>query len=228
LAVRDEHPLALVISELRGQILEDTRLLVHLEQAAWCEAGSALFKLHASGSGHFFGRCRRDGRPMEVGSQVRDAKALMATRLEELLYESQRLRLVRLEEERSIRGALELVDAFEAEHPIPCHRDYCAANWLVDEDGGWTGVIDFEFSQWDVRVSDLARDPGWNWIQRPDLFDAFLEGYDRRLSPGEEQQLLVARATYALGAIVWGHQHAFYGFEHEGRQALAHLARWLR
>ena len=54
--------------------------------------------------------------------------------------------------------------------------------------------------------------------------EAFLQGYGRSFAPTEEQQLLVARAEYALSAILWGHDHAFYGFEREGREALAHLA----
>jgi Ser/Thr protein kinase RdoA (MazF antagonist) len=119
---------------------------------------------------------------------------------------------------------MRLTPAFDGERPVPCHRDYCAANWLVRPDGTWAGIIDFEFAHWDVRVADFARDPHWNWIHRPDLIDAFFEGYGRSLTPAEEQQLLVARAEYALSAIVWGRDHAFHGFEWEGRVSLAHLA----
>ena len=85
-------------------------------------------------------------------------------------------------------------------------------------------MIDFEFAYWDVRVADFSRDPDWGWIHRPDLVEAFFQGYGRSLTPREEQQLLVARADYALSAILWGRDNAFFGFEREGREALAHLA----
>jgi hypothetical protein len=98
----------------------------------------------------------------------------------------------------------------------------------VSKEGTWAGVIDFEFAYWDVRVADFSRDPDWSWIRRPDLVEAFFEGYGRLLTPTEEQQLLVAHAEYALGAILWGHDHAFYGFEQEGRESLAHLASLLK
>ena len=130
---------------------------------------------------------------------------------------------------RCVAGELSTVSqALEGERPVPCHRDYCAANWLVSEAGIWTGVIDFEFAYWDVRVADFSRDPDWAWIRRPDLFNAFFEGYGRALTPSESQQLLVAHAEYALGAILWGRDNAFYGFEREGRESLAHLATLLR
>ena len=120
-----------------------------------------------------------------------------------------------------------MIPAFAGERPTPCHRDYCAANWLVNEQGTWTGVIDFEFAYWDVRVADFSRDPNWAWVQRPDLVTAFFEGYGRPLTPQAEQQRLVAYAEYALGAIVWGRDFAFYGFEREGHEALIHLKNWL-
>ena len=66
-----------------------------------------------------------------------------------------------------------------------------------------------------------------NWIHRPDLLTAFFAGYGQTLTPREGQQLIVARAEYALGAILWGRDHSFYGFAQEGREALAYLKKLL-
>ena len=74
-----------------------------------------------------------------------------------------------------------------------------------------------------MRVADFSRYPDWEWIDRPDLLEAFFEGYGRSLTPLEEQQRLVAYTQYALGAIVWGCEHSFHGFAEEGRQALKRL-----
>ena len=79
-----------------------------------------------------------------------------------------------------------------------------------------------------LSVADFTRDPNWAWIRRPDLSEAFLDGYGRTFTPAEQQQQLVAHAEYALSAILWGRDNAFYGFEREGREALAHLATLLR
>jgi 8-oxo-dGTP diphosphatase len=224
--VRDQAPLALVVSELPGQILEGMRLPASQERAIWRAAGAALVALHELGPGECFGPCLRDGTCAEAFPQ--DATEYVAKRFGSQIERAIQAGYINDAELAAVRAAYERIPVFAGERPLPCHRDYCAANWLVSQEGDWTGVIDFEFAYWDVRVADFSRDPNWSWIRRPDLVAAFFEGYGRSLTPAEEQQLLVAHAEYALGAILWGHEHAFYGFEQEGREALAHLASLLR
>jgi Ser/Thr protein kinase RdoA (MazF antagonist) len=221
-AACDQPALALVVSELPGQILEDQSFPPARERATWCAAGAALVALHDRGPGARFGRCRRDGAYTEALPV--DARDLVAGRLERDMERAVAGEYIDEQELATLRAACELIPAFAGEQPTPCHRDYCAANWLVDAAGAWCGVIDFEFAYWDVRVADFSRDPDWNWIHRPDLIAAFFEGYGRSLTSQEEQQLFVAHAEYALGAILWGRDNAFYGFEREGRESLAHLA----
>jgi len=219
LAVRDQQPLALVISELPGQILEGMPLSPIQERAVWQAAGAALVALHDLETGACFGPCLRDGTC--AGEPVRDAREYVSRRFQGQIERAREGGYVTEEELATLHAACALIPAFVGEQPIPCHRDYCAANWLIGEGGAWTGVIDFEFAHWDVRVADFSRDPNWSWVHRPDLVAAFFEGYGRR---PDEQQLFVAYAEYALGAILWGHDYAFYGFEREGREALVYLA----
>jgi len=226
IAVRDEEPLALIINELPGQIVEDMQLPVSQEHSIWRAAGAALVALHNLGTGDSFGTCLRDGTFAE--ECIRDAKDYVSKRFRSQIEQAIRGGYVNNDELATIRAAYESIPAFEGEPPIPCHRDYCTANWLVGEDGNWAGVIDFEFAHWDMRVADFSRDPQWSWYRRPDLLEAFLDGYGRSLTAIENHQLLVAHAEYALGAILWGRDNAFYGFEREGRDALIHLAPMLK
>jgi len=222
LAVHDKEPLALVVSELPGQIVEHAQLTPSQERAVWRAAGAALIGLHDLATGQFFGPCLRDGTYVEGSAQ--NAREHVSKRFKRQIERAIHSGYVSDDELVTVHAAYNLIPAFQGERPVPCHRDYCTANWLVDEDGTWAGVIDFEFACWDVRVADFSRYPEWSWISRPDLIDAFFQGYGRPLTPAKEQQLLVAHAEYALGAILWGHEHAFYGFEQEGRESLAHLA----
>jgi aminoglycoside phosphotransferase len=222
LAVCDRGPLALVVSELPGQIVERVALSRAQQRAVWRGAGAALVALHDLGSGQGFGPCLRDGSCAET--YPRDAREVVPLRLGREIERAVAGEYLDPQELVTVRAAAEGAAVFEGEPPLPCHRDYCAANWLASPQGTWAGVIDFEFAYWDVRVADFSRDPDWTWIRRPDLVEAFFEGYGRPLTPAGEEQLLVARAEYALGAILWGRDHAFYGFEQEGREALAHLA----
>ena len=226
LAVRDIEPLALVTNELPGRIVEGLSLAPDEQRAVWRAAGAALIPLHELDVGDCFGPCERDGNCAEDAS--RDAQTYVGDSLRHAMARADRGGHVTGSELATLEAALALLPAFQGEPSVPCHRDYCAANWLVSPAPRWAGVIDFEWSHWDVRVTDFARDPDWAWVVRPDLMDAFWEGYGRALAPAEEQQLLVRRAHYALEAVVWGRDNAYHGFEREGHDALAHLASLLR
>jgi aminoglycoside phosphotransferase len=225
LAVRDEAPLALVMTELPGGVMEGLKLPPSQERAIWQAAGAGLLSLHNLGPGDYFGPPSRDGRHVELFPE--DACEYISQRFGRQIEYAIGDGYVNEDELAVIQAAYDLIPAFAGERPFPCHRDYCAANWLVSPDEAWTGVIDFEFAQWDVRAADFSRDPHWNWIHRPDLLAAFFAGYGQLPAPKEEQQLIVARAEYALDAIIWGRDHAFYGFEQEGREALVYLKKLL-
>jgi thiamine kinase-like enzyme len=66
---------------------------------------------------------------------------------------------------------------------VPCHHDYTPRNWLVRD--GRLNVIDFEWSGLDARVADFARLHLGVWATRPDLREAFLEGYGHELSQAD-------------------------------------------
>ncbi|MBT3269351.1 aminoglycoside phosphotransferase family protein [Candidatus Poribacteria bacterium] len=225
LGVYDAGPFALLVSGMPGKNLEDAALPEAKRRDAWRAAGNALTSLHELEVGEYFGSCDRDGHAL--GVPVTDAVEYIAAAYEEDIGRGARGGWLSEQELAVIERARVMIPAFAGERPIPCHRDYCPVNWIVDDDGEWIGVIDYEFSRWDVRVSDFSRYPDWDWMLRPDLTDAFFEGYGRPLSPVEQDQLLVSRTQYALGAIVWGRENSFFGFEQEGRDALVVLAELL-
>ena len=221
LAVREEEPLALVTGELEGQLLQRVQLAPHQEEKTWFAAGHALSGLHRLPHGTFFGMCNRDGSPAKPTTG--DAVAYVAAEFERLLQEGADQDCLTDRERAIVHRVQSLISSFEGEPATACHRDYGPDNWLVTQDGTWSGVIDYEFAQWDVRVADFSRYPNWEWIERPELVEALFEGYGRALTSREEEQCLVARTRYALSAITWGRQAAFFGFEAEGRQAIEHI-----
>ncbi len=222
LGVYDAGPFAILVSEMAGKNLEDAALPLGQQRAAWRAAGEALTALHDIEVGEHFGACARDGR--SVGPPVTDAVEYIAGQFADHTERGSRAGWLSDAELTVIERARAMIPAFAGERPTPCHRDYCPVNWIVDDAGEWIGVIDYEFSRWDVRASDFSRYPDWDWMLRPELTDAFFEGYGRPLSTVEQEQLLVARTQYALGAIVWGRENLFFGFEREGRDALKALA----
>ena len=226
LGVRDREPLALIVSEVPGRIVEKTRLTRRAGRAIWKSAGKALRPFHDQAFGPGFGSCRRDG--TLVGRVVRDPVACISGSLTHGLQRGLKGRYLSRDEAVTVRAVVNMAPAFKGERPVPCHMDYAPVNWLMNERRGWTGVVDFEFSAWHFWMSDFTRDPDWHWIKRPDLVDAFCEGYGRTLSPSRKLQLLVGHAAYALNAITWGRANRYFGFEKEGHASLAHLAKFVR
>ena len=80
LAVHDSAPLALLVSELPGQVVEHVPLSPVQERALWRAAGAALRPLHELATGDCFGPCLRDGTPAQPC--VLDARAYLSRQLE--------------------------------------------------------------------------------------------------------------------------------------------------
>ncbi len=220
IAVRDEAPLALIVSALPGRVLEGQTLPIEQQRAVWRTAGAALARLHAI-NGAAFGPCQRDG--ASSGAPIADAGAYVSAEFDNWLERGARINCLDADELAIVRRVRERIPAFAGERPTACHRDYCPANWLVTDAGDWSGVIDFEFAYWEVRAADVSRYPEWEWIGRPDLSEVFDEGYATVRTPVDATQRQVSRACYALAAIVWGRESDYRGFEREGREALRQL-----
>jgi hypothetical protein len=104
---------------------------------------------------------------------------------------------------------------------VPCHHDYTPRNWLVH--GGNLHVIDFEWSGLDARVADLARLHLGVWATRPDLRDAFLNGYGQQLSRTDSEILRGCAVLTAVWLLVKAHETRQPSFEDATRTALLRL-----
>jgi tRNA A-37 threonylcarbamoyl transferase component Bud32 len=98
------------------------------------------------------------------------------------------------------RAEVEMLGGLPCPGQVPCHRDYTPRNWLVKD--GVPYVIDFEHARLDVWLADLARLHLGIWPDRPDLKEAFLVGYGRRLSDTDRAVLQGAAALTATWLVV--------------------------
>lgn len=124
------------------------------------------------------------------------------------------------------RRVAEEVDGWPA-HPValvPTHGDYHPRNWVVDGSGGAAprvGVIDFGRAALRPAESDLVRLVQRDWVDRPDLEAAFLDGYGS--DPREPGSWRRARVREAVGTACWAHLVGDAAFEQEGLRLLAEL-----
>ncbi|HEY3871858.1 MAG TPA: aminoglycoside phosphotransferase family protein [Actinocrinis sp.] len=119
-------------------------------------------------------------------------------------------------------GVRALCEVGVPQRQVPCHRDYSQRNWLVDDDGGLR-VIDFEWARPDVWVTDLIRLSFGAWQDRPDLQEAFLDGYGRRLSDADRAVLTGCSILTAVWLVVKARESAQGSFEQSSRLMLRRL-----
>jgi Ser/Thr protein kinase RdoA (MazF antagonist) len=107
---------------------------------------------------------------------------------------------------------------------VACHRDFTPRNWLVDpQRPGRLAVIDFEHARPDLWLMDLERLWSGTWRDRPDLEQAFLEGYGRQLAEDDSELLERLAALAAMTTVVWAREHGDREFEVAGRATLERL-----
>lgn len=126
---------------------------------------------------------------------------------------------------RRVEGVLASWDVARATVVVPTHGDYHPRNWLVDR--GRVSVIDFGRAAWRPPETDLARLAAQQWRARPDLEEAFLEGYGD--DPREEPTWSLVQLGEAVGTAVWAYQVGDERFERQGHRMLVEaLAAWGR
>ena len=84
---------------------------------------------------------------------------------------------------------------------IPTHGDWQPRNWLIHD--GVIRVIDLGRSDWRPAATDFARLARQEWVGRPDLEAAFLEGY--AVDPREPAAWRAMLLQEAIGTAVWAY-----------------------
>jgi len=101
------------------------------------------------------------------------------------------------------------------------HGDYQPRNWLYHE--GKVSVIDFGRALQRSWVSDLVRMQHQQFLGRPDLEVAFMDGMKRRLTETDLAVLGLETLQASVGTIVWAHRIHDGAFEQHGREMVARV-----
>jgi Ser/Thr protein kinase RdoA (MazF antagonist) len=105
---------------------------------------------------------------------------------------------------------------------VPTHRDWQPRNWLLaDNNFAGISIIDFEMADWGMWLEDVKRLYWAEWRQRPELADAFFEGYRHSMTPDDLRYFQAISALQHLSTIVWADEHGDETFLAHGRAALA-------
>jgi Ser/Thr protein kinase RdoA (MazF antagonist) len=207
---RQGEPYALLMTAVPGTLAERVPLSHAHEVKLHRQAGSFLHALH--------GLPYEDADPVSLADAFVQRMAAWLPRVQEIVD--------RHDVDWVVARMHETLPLLESYRRVPCHRDYSPRNWIVNQQERLElYVIDFEHSRPDLALLDMERLWAGPWHTRPDLKDAFFEGYGRGLSDDEEQVLERLAALGALTTIGWAHEHGDAPFEQYGRELLARLQR---
>ena len=87
------------------------------------------------------------------------------------------------------------------------HGDFQPRNFLWDQRTRRLALIDFERAEHGPAIRDLVRLEYGTWDKRPQLREAFLDGYDHHLTDDERQALTCLATLDALSGLQWGTEH---------------------
>ncbi|MGW2546021.1 aminoglycoside phosphotransferase family protein [Kitasatospora sp. NPDC001574] len=92
-------------------------------------------------------------------------------------------------------------------HQVPVvyrHGDFATRNWLWDGPSGVLGLIDFEMAAHGLAVEEYTWLYAAVWVKRPDLKEAFFDGYGRTLSDSEDRLLHLLTTRLGISYLATG------------------------
>ncbi|MFB9833946.1 phosphotransferase enzyme family protein [Actinoallomurus acaciae] len=205
LIAADRDLAVIVITALPGEIVKRLSLSLPMELAAHRQAGGLLRRIHrvplgGPGAERVAGRCEED---------LRRADGLLRAR-----------------EAAFVRACATALSAIGPRLPVTAtHGDLMPRNLLWDGRTRRLALIDFERSEPRPAVSDLIRLEYGSWDTRPELREAFLDGYGRDLTDDERRALPCLAALDALSGLLWGTEHGDAEVTGRARATFSRLVR---
>lgn len=215
LVAADETLQAVVITAVPGRPLHGVVLAPEWEREVFHRIGALARRIHQSSP----------ARPAPASSGPAIAKAdrhLAAARAH-----------LQQGDEEFIRHLVAQAEYLEPLEWVETHGDFQLRNILygpdtppptdeAEDSGPFVAVIDLERSEPGPVVRDLVRLSG-AWVGRPDLYEAFLAGYGRHLTPAEETRLVIDAALDSVSGIAYGSAHGDPELVERGRRTLSRL-----
>ncbi len=197
---------AILITSIAGTIMRETELDFEAVDAAYFKAGELTRSIHNSRAGEWFGRPDKDGNPIELFHH-RDPVNYVNKSISDIASKCIQEGLLESSEVELLDWALQNVDAFEYTKPVPISWDSTPGNWLVDEVGIFTGMIDFENMLWGIDVDNFSILFERYFTGNESAMKAFFKGYGLEVIKEKNIQIKICCIKMALGDIYWGTQY---------------------
>ncbi|MEF2965817.1 aminoglycoside phosphotransferase family protein [Paenibacillus sp. M1] len=197
---------AILITALDGTVMRETKLDAAAVEAAYRRAGELTRSIHRSRTGEWFGRPDKDGNPIELYHHS-DPVEYVSNAISDLAIKCAQNGLLAPPEAELAEWASQHASAFEHSKPVPVSWDSTPGNWLVNDAGLFTGMIDFENMLWGIDVDSFSILFERYFAEDESAMKAFFAGYGPEILQEKNTQIKICCIKMAIGDIYWGTQN---------------------
>ena len=112
---------------------------------------------------------------------------------------------------------------FEGDSPTPTNWDYSQNNWMVDEKGVLTGIIDFENTLWGLPFDSFGVILERYTYDKPLLRASFMDGYGLPENHETDVKMKILSAKIAFADVNAGYAQNNSRFFECGNRTLSRL-----
>jgi hypothetical protein len=200
----NDDSFGIITSPLKGRTVNEYQISdADKLKKIYYSAGKLLKKLHNSFKGTYFGIPSIDGSPFEK-KVITDPVDYISSSMESILKSGFDKHLFNNSDRQLVEWCIKKCDIFKECMPVPTNWDFSQNNWMVDENGIFTGLIDFENMLWGIDVDSFGVIIERYTYDKPCLKEAFLEGYGLENSSERQLQVLIISVKMAIADIYNG------------------------
>jgi len=203
-AFNDGTEFGIITSPVQGKTINEFHITDEKTlEKAYYKAGELLRVLHDNFEGTYFGIPSRDGTPFDKNAKTSSVDFITSS-LENTLKQGYDKGLLSDNDKKLVEWSINNCDVFSESKPVPTNWDYSPQNWMVDSNGDFTGIIDFENMLWGIDVSSFGVVIERYTYDRPNLRQAIFEGYGLENDLKRQMEIRIISVNIAIGDIVYG------------------------
>jgi hypothetical protein len=186
------------------------------------KAGQLFKQMQMDKVGGFFGIPKTDGNPLDE-NVITDPVFYITDSLEMWYKSAYDLMIIDDAYSPLIEWCLRNCDIFKGEVPVPTNWDLSQNNWMVDEQGTFTGFIDFENMRWGISLDSFAVITERYTFDKPLLKQSFFDGYGLKEDEITKHKQMILSVNSSIASIVFGHRDSNTRFFDCGMRMLKHI-----
>lgn len=194
----------IIITPIEGRTVNEYQINdENMLKIIYFKAGELLKTLHTNFQGTYFGIPDIDGLPLDRNI-ITDPVDYINISLENMFKSGYDKGVLYDNDKRLVQWCLNNSYVFKDSKPVPTNWDFSQNNWMVDTQGNFKGIIDFENMLWGIDLDSFGIVIERYTQNKPSLRKSIFEGYGLEDSIERQMQLRIISIKRAIADITYG------------------------